>query len=849
MRRQQSPGILRAVVKRFFVSNLPLETSVTQYPQNLTVLAGGRTDGASRRFDLKEIFTRLGVRRGAPEQLLASLPFLGTDTTAGSETELQAAVRGRRADVDLPRAIEQSNYFANIVRRSRAGETPRRLITELEEFLAADREEVWENSWVRFPRRLLHPFADAVLRYDLLADKRRPEEGPRGDVARFVLGSPAGEELLRVPVSYLIKLALADAVGDDPSMPAAVQATGRRLMEHYLSDNTSPETFSFHVVPLDPAAGLGRALAKETAKRFLLTQLLTLYANAKFGLSESGQEALVCFAPHPPVRQKELNGIISDAFYRELFMSPCLSGWDQGEKKHRYMHLCHQVLSRSQLHAVAKLREAGIIVNNLVVLPGVSNTSLANNGTHVSLGSRRLSALLADPASGFGAAEEKYVGDLAIKAVEHFLPLFVGTWSAAPHRLAFTDFHPEKALGFLPHQLDYTHLRMLWRRWRKKAELAVCGHALTPFGPEWLDRPLSRAFGLKGDFVPDFRLVDYPVALLSTCSSPAFDGRLGNQERLKTDLADLGVFDSQMSLYLPYRQRQHAAIGFSGFEGRHYSLFEDLEADLGGATNLQVLVTALVFKYMAQGRLSHRQIPDDPEIESERRQIFFASAIGVPTFFVRRDTRNLFLRRILKRTRHVRASRRYPGYLRVLTHEYRRALLALLRDDGADLVEALGLAETLRELSLRLEAPDRHGAAGRLTRGILDELGAADPLRVPAREFNLAAERYYRETLRRRQFAAGLALLDADLRALERQSQDDEICRQALRQLLPQGSAAGFLDALRDDLLSGRAPLPALRTLIGLVVLSVDRDAAAAARALTSPLEASAHGTPVHRAG
>ncbi|HEY7746761.1 MAG TPA: hypothetical protein VIA07_10515 [Desulfuromonadales bacterium] len=823
---------------------------MTQYPQHhLALLAGGQTDGESRRYDLKEIFARMGVRRGTPDQLLDTLPFLGTDTTAGSETELQAAVRGQREDVDLPRAIEQSNYFANIVRRSRAGETPRRLITELEEFLAADREKVWENSWVRFPRRRLSPFADAVLRHDLLADKRRPEEGPRSDVSRFVLGSPAGEEMLRVPVSYLIKLALADAVGDEPSMSETVITTGRRLMEHYLSDNTSPETFSFHVVPLDPAAGLGRALARETAKRFLLTQLLTLYANSKFGLDESGQEALVCFAPHPPVRQKELNALISDSFYRELFMSPCLSGWDQGEKKHRYMHLCHQVLSRSQLHAVAKLREAGIIVNNLVVLPGVSNTSLANNGTHVSLGSRRLSALLGDPASGFGAAEEKVVGDLAIKAFEHFLPLFVGTWNAAPYRLAFADFHPEKALGFLPHQLDYTHLRMLWRRWRKKASLAVCGHSLTPFGPEWLDRPLSRMFGLKGDFVPDFRLIDYPVALLSTCSSPAFDGRLGNQERLKGDLADLGIFDSQMSLYLPCRQRQHAAIGFSGFEGRHYSLFPDLETDLGGAVSLQVLVTALAFKFMAQGSLTHRQIPDDPVSESERRQIFFGSAIGLPTFFVRRDTRNLFLRRILKRTRHVRASRRYPGYLRVLNHEYRRALLAVLLDDGADLVEALGLAETLRDLSQRLETPDRHAASDKLTRGILEELGARDPLRVPAREFNLAAEKYYRETLRQRQFAEGLALLAEDLRSLERQSREDEVCRRALRKLLPERSAADFLEEIRVDLLAGRAPQTALRTLIGLVVLSVDRDAAHAARTLAAPREGLEHGTPVHRAG
>jgi hypothetical protein len=125
----------------------------------------------------------------------------------------------------------------------------------------------------------------------------------------------------------------------------------------------------------------------------------------------------------------------------------------------RYMHLCHTVLSRSQLNAVIKLREAGIIVNNLVVLPSTSNISLANNGTHISLGSRLLTRLMQDPHSGYGPLEEKHYGDLAIKIVEHFLPLFVGTYSAAPYRIDFMDFHPERVLGFLPHELDFTHLR------------------------------------------------------------------------------------------------------------------------------------------------------------------------------------------------------------------------------------------------------------------------------------------------------------------------------------------------------------------------------------------------------
>ena len=135
-------------------------------------------------------------------------------------------------------------------------------------------------------------------------------------------------------------------------------------------------------------------------------------------------------------------------------MKPCLSGWDKGEEKHKYMHLCHRVLSRSQFNAVLKLREAGIITSNLVSLPNLSNICLANNGTHVILGSRKISLMLQDTSSGFSIKDEKNLGDLVVKIVEHFLPLFVGTYSAAPYRMDFSDFHPEKALGFLPHELD-----------------------------------------------------------------------------------------------------------------------------------------------------------------------------------------------------------------------------------------------------------------------------------------------------------------------------------------------------------------------------------------------------------
>ncbi len=777
-----------------------------------------------RHLSVVDMLERVAVNRKHPH-FIEQLPFSVGDVTAGSETELQAVVAGGKEAVDLPMTIEQSNYFANILKRAASGETPQRLISDLERFLNNNGDNVWENSWVRFPRGVLSAYANRVFEHDLLCDKSDPAKGLRGDLQRFIFRGEGGTEYLRLPISYLIKLALADLLGVQESLPGIIRETGTRLMGHYLNDNTSPETYSFHVVPLHPANGMGRAIAKETSKRFLLTQLLVMYGNEKFGLRASGQQAMIYFAPHPPIRQKELNDHISDAFYRELFMSPCLSGWDRGEAKYHYMQLCHQVLSRSQLNAVAKLREAGIITNNLVVLPNLSNVSLANNGTHISLGSRKLGNALADPASGFTPGHEKYLGDLAIKMAEHFLPLFVGSYSAAPYRLAYTDFHPERALGFLAHELDYTHLRMIWRRWQKKARISVFGHSLTPFGPEWLDRLVSGLFNIKGDYVEDFRLVDYLVCLLSTDRSPALDGRLGNGEKLKKDLADLGIFDNQMSVYLLYKLREHGSMGFAGFEGRHYSLFESLEEDMGEAADLQTLITALAYKYMAEGVLSHADIPDNPYLESERRQIFFGTAIGIPTFYVRKDSGNLFLQKILQRTGNVRSSQRYPGYLRVYNLEYRKALIQVLREDAADLIDMLNLRDTMDYLLARVENPEKHSAAGRLTRGILNEMNAASPLQLTATEFNRGAEKYYRGTLRKRHMKEAFDFLAGDVSYLERHLLTaDEVGRAVMHAIMQGEEPAEFLRTVQREVLDESASAGTLLKLINLLLLTIHHD-------------------------
>jgi hypothetical protein len=623
---------------------------------------------------------------------------------------------------------------------------------------------------------------------------------------------------LRVPISYLLKLSLAQAIGN-PDVPSIIRHTGRKMLNHFLNDNTSPETHSFFPVNGEQSGGLGAAAVMETLLRYLLTQLLVQFANREFTLEENGQRAVIYFAPHPPMRQKQLNDLISDAFYRELFMSPCLSGWEQGEAKHRYMVLCHEVLSRSQLNTLAKLKEADIITNNLVVLPRTSNICLANNGTHLSLGSRKLSRMMSDDISGFGERDEKYYGDLVIKISEHFLPLFVGTYSAAPYRLDFFDFHPERVLGFLPHELDYTHLRMIWRRWKRKAHIKLFGHSVTPFGPVWLDRAISKILGLKGDLVHDFRLIDYLVALLSTDESPSLDGQLDNEMRLKSDLSEMGIFDSRMPLYMLLRLRQYNGMGFSGFEARHYSLFEDFERDMRPAVDLQLLVTLLAYQYILSGTITHAGIPDSPTVESERRQFFFGAAIGIPTLYVRKQSKNRLMTRILKYCHNTRHSRRYSGYLRIPAIEYQRALIRIMKKDGRQFIEMLDLGSTVDDLSQRINDPAECAVAQRVVRRIFGG-SRRSVMQTSGQEFNQAAEQYYRDQLRVDHMREAFTAFRKAAQELDSwESWRKGRYNKALLWLLEGTNTDEFLALIQRDTLSEALPADVCRKTIYLLLL------------------------------
>ncbi len=757
--------------------------------------------------------SRLHVERDR-RLALRQFAFGPGDVTAGSEDELQAVVAGTSVSCDLPITIRESKFYRNLTKRISSGEAPRRSYLEIEEFLN-DSGEVWENSWIRFPESRLSARALETFRGDLGLEASNTFKSTRTDSQRYSF-LHEGRPWLRVPISYGLKLALADLTGSQPHVPERIRAEANRLLGHFSNDNTSPETTSFHVVSASSQHSIGEQVARESARRFLFTTLLMSWANQRFGLAEHGQRGMVYHGPHPPVRQTELSSCISDAFYRELFMSPCLSGWDDGEAKAEYMHLCHQVLSRSQLNSVAKLREAGIVSNNLIVLPSPSNVSLANNGIHVTMGSRALTQALqeAEPTRALG--EEKRLGDLAIKIFEHFLPLFVGTYSAAPYRIDFAQFHPEVLLAFLPHELDFTHLRLMWREWKEKAKLRVLGRPATPYGPVWLDRAISGLFGLRGDLVPDYRLLNYPVAWLSTEHSSALDGEPGNTARLAAELDQLGIVDRRMSFYMPLRLRQFGSVGYSGFEARYYSSFPSYDRDMAPATDLQQLLLAASYRMALEGLVVHEDIPDDPTSESERRQPFFFRAAGLPAFYVHKRTRNELLRRILRHCKHTRSSWRHGEYFRVSISDYCHALLAFLEEAASGIIAEFDGNLLLGDLRWRL-ADKRMRASERMVSEILDSCGERDAMRTKAADFNRAAEKYYRDDLRHAQLSEALRHLREDVESAPIRT-DDEL-RNLIRCGVRVQDPLRFVDSIRDRMLSEQLSTTELESLLNLLLV------------------------------
>jgi hypothetical protein len=128
------------------------------------------------------VSAKLSHERCRTRLQLNGLAFGPGDVTAGSEDELQAVVAGKSESCDLPTTIRESRFFRNISKRISSGEAPRQAYIELQAFLS-DGDEVWENSWVRFPERKLSMNALEVFHTDLGMSPSRPSKRRRTDSA------------------------------------------------------------------------------------------------------------------------------------------------------------------------------------------------------------------------------------------------------------------------------------------------------------------------------------------------------------------------------------------------------------------------------------------------------------------------------------------------------------------------------------------------------------------------------------------------------------------------------------------------------------------------------------------
>ena len=99
------------------------------------------------------------------------------------------------------------------------------------------------------------------------------------------------------------------------------------------------------------------------------------------------------------------------------------------------------------------------------------------------------------------------------------------------------------------------------------------------------------------------------------------------------------------------------------------------------------------------------------------------------------------------------------------------------------------------------------------------------PMGLSGREFNMAAEKYYREDLRKRHIEEALPILEHDFMKMDSHIIcGDCLFREGLASILSHGSSTSFLANVRKDLMKEEAPEEALRKLIHLTLLTVYSD-------------------------
>jgi hypothetical protein len=115
-------------------------------------------------------------------------------------------------------------------------------------------------------------------------------------------------------------------------------------------------------------------------------------------------------------------------------------------------------------------------------------------------------------------------------------------------------------------------------------------------------------------------------------------------------------------------------------------------------------------------------------------------------------------------------------------------------------------------------------------------------------EFNRAAERYYREDLRRRHMEEALGFLAEDLPGTDRRAAHAPAVHRALQFVLAGQGPSEFLARTRADALEERLPLETLRRLIFVLIAHIALVKAECGHTLAKD-GIHDHDPPVYRAG
>jgi flagellar motor switch protein FliM len=133
-----------------------------------------------------------------------------------------------------------------------------------------------------------------------------------------------------------------------------------------------------------------------------------------------------------------------------------------------------------------------------------------------------------------------------------------------------------------------------------------------------------------------------------------------------------------------------------------------------------------------------------------------------------------------------------------------------------------------------------------LLRGILSGSNRKSPMLMGAEEFNLRAEAYYREDLRRKHLAEAFHFLIEELRGLELiEAHFDEQIRHSLDACLRGQPAADFIAETQRRVIDDLASEEEIRHIINLTLLTIYHDQKVSERMLNEGSR-SAAAAPIH---